>query len=831
MEKLKLMKKFYLALGALLLASGMAHAVPAKPGFTTFKQSDGSTISVEMRGDEFHHSFVTHDGIPLMRAANGDFYYRTTTGMTSVLAHEKAERGASELEFIKSQGDKMSLQHIFSASKRASMPMSRKRVGHTQVPTTGSPRVPIILVEYTDKKMSNSKADFVKHYTSGNKSVTQYFKDQSNGLYNPQFDVYGIYTLDNTRDTYGGNDARGNDVGVARMVGDAIDKAGDNIDWTKYDNDGDGEADVCIVVYAGVGEAQASQTVPQAVWPCQWTLFEGAYFNDGEGPRTRNNIRIDRFAVFNEVTGSYDGGKNLDGIGTFCHEFSHCLGLPDFYETTYSHGYYGMGEWSLMDGGCYNNNGYTPIGYSAYEKNFVGWLDLVEPKPNTQYALPVLNQSKDKTETALKVVSDINPNEYYLLEYRRRQGWDRFIQDEGVLISHVSYVPSCWEENKVNNSRVQLMTVAAADNSLRRGSESGDLFGRRQHDFTDDTAPCAQLYLTASGDPTGHAGKLGKPITNIILDGDTARLWFMKGVVSLDAPQVKAPTQVTETSFTANWAPVQGATSYTLNLRNEKAKIPAKLLLDEDMREGTTWIKKGEIRINYGYLTLGVADAIGSITSPGFDLGDYEGKTTVVVDAKGGFDGVKMMVSINDGADKQEVELSSTATEHVVVLNGNADEGNTVTISSLEPGKKVHLRGVKIYGGDYDGKANAPQESGDALMRTITGITGNSYEIKNLTAGGRYVYRVKAVYNETSASKWSDLQKITLVAQAGAVLGDVDGNGTVDVSDVTTLTNYILGLNPSPFLLDNADVNRDGKLNVTDVTGICNIILTAKKNQ
>ena len=147
---------------------------------------------------------------------------------------------------------------------------------------------------------------------------------------------------------------------------------------------------------------------------------------------------------------------------------------------------------------------------------------------------------------------------------------------------------------------------------------------------------------------------------------------------------------------------------------------------------------------------------------------------------------------------------------------------------TLEPGKKVHLRGVKIYGGDYDGKANAPQESGDALMRTITGITGNSYELKNLIAGGRYVYRVKAVYNETSASKWSDLQKITLVAQAGAVLGDVDGNGTVDVSDVTTLTNYILGLNPSPFLLDNADVNHDGKLNVTDVTGIFNIILTAK---
>ena len=102
---------------------------------------------------------------------------------------------------------------------------------------------------------------------------------------------------------------------------------------------------------------------------------------------TRNNTKIDKFAVFCELYGSSDSGTSLDGIGTFCHEFSHCLGLPDFYPTDYSN-HFGMGSWSVMHGGCDNNNGNRPCSYTAYERNFLGWMNLSTPTEGETYTIP-----------------------------------------------------------------------------------------------------------------------------------------------------------------------------------------------------------------------------------------------------------------------------------------------------------------------------------------------------------------------------------------------------------------------------------------------------------
>ena len=349
----------FVILALLCLFYSQVYAIPAKPGFTSFTQSDGSTIKVQALGDEFCHSLATSDGLIIGLGADGDYYYQLPDGITNVRVHNVGERTVDEQVFLTANRDNLTMSALIASRESKGIMRSRRApaapLRATQVPNNGSPRVPIILVQYTDKAMSNTKAQFVTHYTSlGAKSARQYFVDQSNGLYDPQFDVYGIYTLPSNRATYGGNDSSGNDKGVAKMVGDAISKAGNDIDWSLYDNDHDGEADVCIVVYAGVGEAQAYQIVPNAVWPCQWSLSSGAYYGDGSGAVTRNGTKIDKFAVFNEVNGSNDNGTVMDGIGTFCHEFSHCLGLPDFYETTYRYGYYGMGGWSLMNSGSYN---------------------------------------------------------------------------------------------------------------------------------------------------------------------------------------------------------------------------------------------------------------------------------------------------------------------------------------------------------------------------------------------------------------------------------------------------------------------------------------------
>jgi len=553
------MKKKLLLLSICLLCFSIVQAVPAKRGFKTFKQNDGKTITVQAVGDEFHHSVITQDGLTVQRANDGKFYYRTASGITSQLAHDAASRDAQELNFIAAQGDKLTLAaQPQSRARRA--PATPRKVGQQLMPTTGTPRIPVLLVNFADKQMSHTKAQMQSHYTQGANSAYQYFVDQSNGKYQPQYEFYGIYNLPSSRATYGGNDGWGNDQGVALMVNDAIVAAGTDVNWSEYDNDGDGYADVVIVVYAGVGEAQAWDTVPNAVWPCNWSLSSGAYFNDGNGPLTRNGVTIDRFAVFNEAYGSSDNGTTLDGIGTFCHEYSHCLGLPDFYETnTPTMGYYGMGSWSLMDYGCYNNDGYTPIGYSAYEKNFMSWIDYITPVDNTQYTLAAMNLKALATDQAIQI-KGLNDNEYFILENRQKQGWDQYIPDNGLLITHFTYVADRWTANTVNNESMQLATIIPADGDDNSDNEGTDCYGKSNHEFSSTSTPASVLNMLANGSLasyTGDAGALDKPVTEIIANSDgTVSLWYVKGTSTLpvlDAPVLAAATDVTMNSLKVTW--------------------------------------------------------------------------------------------------------------------------------------------------------------------------------------------------------------------------------------------------------------------------------------
>ncbi len=550
-------------------------AVPAMRGFVNVTQSDGTTLAVQTVGDENFHYFVTRDGLSVTRTAGGDYCYHKS----AMLAHNPGERSAAELAYIEAQRADIAPAAMRQVRQRAIRP---RRVGKPQIPTVGSPRVPILLVGYDDVKMKHTVQDFEQQFNSGAKSVLQYFKDQSNGKYSPQYDLYGIYDLSRERAHYGGDSIVDNtylyqDYYLNDMVVEAVDLADGDVDWSQYDNDGDGEVDVLIILYAGVGQAQASNTVPESVWPCQSDLDRRAEYGLGPGHIFRDGTKINRYSVFCELNGPSDEGMVMDGIGTFCHEFSHCLGLPDWYETTYGHGYYGMGDWSLMDHGCYNGaviSGDTPIGYSAYEKNFMGWLDLIEPQHNTQYTLPVLNRGDDR---AIKIVSPLNDNEYFIMENRVRQGWDRFIPDEGVLVTHFTYIAERWADNTPNNEAIQLATIVPADGSASDYNQAGDLYGENNHALTDETLPNAKLNMLADGtlaDVAGGAGLLGKPVTKIYLNEDdqSASLWFMRAdVPTVATPVMAEPAAVTPTSFRAQWTcETHIPVTYTLQVDHTK---------------------------------------------------------------------------------------------------------------------------------------------------------------------------------------------------------------------------------------------------------------------
>lgn len=778
-----------------------ALAVPAKPGIRTITQPDGSTISLRLVGDEFFHTYTTVDGLAVERQADGFFYYRAADGVTAVKAHNRDARTAAEAEFLAAKAHDLTVPALtqrLSTVRKARRASAAPRKA-SQVPNNGSPRVPVLLVQYSDYKFKDAdpKATFTKFFSEGSTSAYQYFVDQSNGKYIPQFDIYGPVTLSGKRATYGGNDDYGNDVGVGAMVGQACQSLNSSIDFSRYDNDGDGECDVVIVLYAGDGEASSYDAdAEDAVWPCQWNLASSDF---GKSLRL-DGTKVDKFAVFNELNGT--NLSKIDGVGTFCHEFSHCLGLPDFYDTNYG-GHYGMGYWSLMDNGSYNNDGYTPIGYSAYEKEFMGWISIEEGKENTLYSLPVLNQKKEATDKAVRLTNAADKNEYYIVENRARQGWDAYIPTDGLLIYHVTYSAAAWDGNYVNDYDMQRMTPVPADNSLKMDKvyydgeyydviDEDDLLGDlwpygSATELTDTSVPAAKVN-------TGSY--LGKPLTEMTRNADgTISFWCMKAALpSVEQPVPGAHTVADATSFTATWQPsTMTDVTYTLEVK-EHRDITYALVLDADLSSDSHgWESTGftEVESAEKATKFGSTKNNGALDSPAFTT-DATGFVTVTFRAKSyGNDASSVNVCLLNAngleMTSKTVALTNSYADYTVVLTGKAATATKVSFETIAKKKRFYIQWAKVYTGDASEAANAPgraSETGDDTSRTITGITGTSYTVKGLKAGGVYDYRIKAVPVDTqnyNASNWSETKTVNLseFTGIGSVVAD-DANAPVE---------------------------------------------------
>ncbi len=596
------MKKVYLIICIALCCAIAAMAMPAKPGWVTVTQSDGTSLKIQAVGNAFNSALLTQDGLMVARGDDGDFYYNSSiTGITAVKAHEASQRTAVENAFVQAQRGSLTMQ-----SKQGQKPRGGTTFGvggsnaESDVPAMGNRHIPIILVEFADKKFNNTREGIIEALLTGNESVGQYFRDQSNGLYEPEFDVYGIYTLSQNRQYYGGHQGNNNDKALGSFVTEAVQlAAADGVSFKPYDTNSDDYCDVVIVIYAGVGEAQASWNHPESIWPCNWDLNSAYYSGSGGNGPFRPNSRdpyVNTFAVFNELYGSDDDGTTIDGIGTFTHEFGHCLGLPDFYDTGGGN-HYGLGDWDIMCMGCYNNNGFTPPGYSAYEKVFMGWIEYITPVPGTYYTLPVFNQKQEATDKAVCIKSNLNQNEYFILEYRKKQGWDRYAPGEGIMITHVVYNASRWQYDSPNNEDIQLMSLMNADNSWSYYDESTDLWPQSgKTEFTNNSTPAAVLNLKANGSIVSNAGYLGKPVTEMVInDNGTASFWYMKGsatnpIISVTTNDINLGDVMLSTTGTASFKVMGGAltsdVTLTLNDANGVFAISPTVISAADAANG-----------------------------------------------------------------------------------------------------------------------------------------------------------------------------------------------------------------------------------------------------
>ena len=437
------MKKFISLMSCLVLA-GMVMAKPAYRGPIVQIAADGTEKTVYMHGDE-HFSYMTDEAgewldemtLQPMSAAQKQF---------RMASKEKARRAPQATDAIKAGGQPNLAPHGLVI-----LVNFQDKAFKTPVDTIDSMLTGLHFTrKYTYKRKSGSET--VTYNITSQGSARQYFCDQSYGQYNPTFDVIGPVTISQDYIYYGEpvKDAQGNitshDKNAREMIREACllaDAAG--VDFSQYDNDKDGYVDFVYVIYAGYGEADGGGV--NTVWPHQWDMSSLKVKVDGK--------TLGRYACGCELNNI---SKVYDGIGTFCHEFSHVLGLPDFYVTEdMDNPPHTLCDWDIMDYGPYNNDGNTPPAYSAYERFYMGWLTprlLTDPE---QVTLQNINNGTGESliitenNTLPSVGWNPIPRVFYTLETRKKAGWDAFLPGAGLLITKITYNQSNWKYNKVNN--------------------------------------------------------------------------------------------------------------------------------------------------------------------------------------------------------------------------------------------------------------------------------------------------------------------------------------------------------------------------------------------
>lgn len=522
------MKRFSVFIMAMCLIT-MCFAVPAKRIAVQLHQPDGTIIIAYLCGDEHCHFYIDNDGDMLTMDDAGFYVKATKTQAEETKARWKAKAARRN-------------------EARARRTAARKAKATTRAfgqPSiyTGSKKGLVILVNFNDRRMKsvNTRMAFdnqfnLRGYDKNNHSgsVRDYFYDQSYGKFDLTFDVVGPVTVSQNMAYYGQNDNYGDDVLPGAMVIEACKLADAQVNFKDYDWDGDGEVEQVYVIYAGYGEHAGGGST--CIWPHEFSLTEARELNDGNGPIILDGVKVDTYAASCELEGNR--GSTMDGIGTACHEFSHCLGLPDLYDIDYSGGF-GMNCWDVMDAGNYNGinrNGESPCGFSAYERNFAGWLEFTElSEPCSIKDMVPINEKP----VAYKVYNEGNKNEYFILENRQVSKWFKYINGysatcpdpHGMLICHVDYDKTSWKKNTPNDDvDHQRMSIVPADgdygyfNSLNGTYSptnvqlSGDLFPgfRGVTEFTNTSHINAGGKLfNRNSDGTFY---LSKPITNICED-------------------------------------------------------------------------------------------------------------------------------------------------------------------------------------------------------------------------------------------------------------------------------------------------------------------------
>ena len=736
------MRKSILLLLMAAIVGVKALAIPAHKGFVPMPQPDGTMLSIGLVGDEFYHFNITEDGYTVILNDKGAYVYAQLDGdrlvESTMLAHNPGQRSAAELDLLSATPKRLT---DAEAIDRSHVRRAKRNVDLSNFDLANFHGL-VILIDFADVKFrsENPKEFYTDMFSTEGftgfdepvkgvhvnclGSVRDYFKEQSDGAFNPPFDVYGPYTT--TRNAVQCN------TYSSSIFTTALKNANAEIDFSRYDNNNDGKVDMIYFLVAGFSSSYGGNNSGY-LWPHASNLSYTYASYDGKW--------LDRYACSTELYGfeSTPSTITVEGIGTICHEFSHVLGLPDFYDTDYEKGggqSHDPGGWDVMAGGADYNYGRTPAGYTFYERYALGWA---KPKTITKpgsYSLEAVNTSR----SGYILRSPVN-NEFFTIENRQRTGWDSYLPGHGMIVTRVdSTNTSIWTNNKVNcNPEHNYFEILRAGNSTSGDSGTDPFPGSLGNPMlTNATNPSLKTWAGKSNafNIVGIQEKDGIIYFEVVNDGDLL-------MAVEDFEDMEANTSTNDTN-------VEGSLA-TWNFNKSGVRAPG-----EDLANGTNSV------------LMKTPSQFFSVTDVYYN--SYLAQLTV---------------------------FNSTNTLAKISLEYSVDGGNT-WIKALTPAGAV--------------SAEVPSK-----------VTGTCYWSLSLNSQTPARFRVGQVSGNKNSPIYAD--DFTLYYREDipqTLLGDVNNDNQVNISDVNAVINMILSGKTDIA----GDVNKDGQINISDINLVISTILS-----
>ncbi len=791
------MKKFSTLSASLLMGVLSMQAVPAYRGALKAVQPDGTTITFYMHGDENAHECVSVDGYRLLQDANGAYRYARLDSKNqltcdgSPIAHNPIERKSQELHFVSELIPAKDIkiantvntrrQKATSQAKINIGTMSRFQVGN--YPTKGEGHCLVLLVEFNDVKFSLSKEyhsrmlneeGFSDDGATG--SARDYYMAQSGGQFKPTFDVVGPLTLSRNESYYGQDDYMlGQDVNVAKMITEACQLAKEkyDVDFSQYDGDGDGKVDMVYVIYAGYGQHAGGGD--NTIWPHKYQLT-----SSGNQIKLDGKL-IDTYACSSELFGNK--GTVSSGIGTVCHEFGHVLGLCDHYNTNDAT-YYELGRYDIMDYGSYNNDGKTPAAYNAFERMTLGWMT---PKELTQRTEGI-ELEHIATSNEAYIINTSNPDEFFLIENRQQEGWDKYIKGSGLMITHVDFNEKNWLNNTLNtdSSHPRFFLIPADgekgfDEILQKETEKYDLYPYGSNDcFTDVSTPAATCY-------TGET--LNKWVTGIENENGIVKFDFMAN--HLYTPKGLGVEKKDGNSYLLSWNNDKEADAYELTFNRLDYRSTQKYADNEnfdmmtagspDAADNTAidndldnyMATKGYTGNNVfqagGWCQIGTNGKGGSLTTPKFNFKRFNGEYTVALTLKSAT-GKQPVLSVTSNGQTAKTRINSVCRTYVFQFKGGISQTDITIATNSERALIDSMTICRGNAAELFPEAKVIAVTGEPAVtegdvedndfvaidtKVIKDIADNSYMVDDLEPNCYYSFAVKS-YNDIGESLYSD---------------------------------------------------------------------------